>query len=512
LIKYFSPIIRGFLRLILSRTSKRFEQALTRPLESQEKTLKKILTLYNSSSYGIEKGKASDYQEFIQNAPLINYESIEEKIESMRVSKENYFSPGPVIFYEPTSGSSGNKKLIPYTWALKSSFSKMFSLWARDLLVNGPKFKYGKLYFSVSPQFKDDNEGLEDDAEYLEGFFSWFLKSFFTTPKKIKRLKDPHGFKKVLALHLLAQKNLEIISVWNPSTFAVLLEFIDSNRKELLIDLEKGFIRQEGITFKFAKPSPKRVAIIKEKPFSEIWPKLKLVSSWGSKEAELGFNKLKKIFPNAFIQAKGLLATEAPITIPLIKAKGFVPLIDSIFYEFENKNGEILRLHEIVGGEVYKLIISTPGGLYRYSIGDRVSVPRFYKETPCLEFEGRGPETSDLFGEKINLSFLNNIVKNLKSDQYYLFIPNRIDENHGYYTLLTNNEDKSLSSAVEKELMKGFHYKVARNLGTLKPLEVICKKDMNERVLNYLQSEKGMKLGDIKPSLLLKEFDLKYLN
>ncbi len=512
MIKFLSPIIRTFLRLILSRSSKRFEKALESPIESQEKTFKKIMTLYNSSSYGLGLGKVANYDEYSKIVPIINYDSIADKILSMKQTNDNYFSPGPVIFYEPTSGSSGAKKLIPYTWALKSCFSNMFSLWARDLLVNGPKLKYGKLYFSISPQFKEERDGLDDDTEYLEGFFSWFLKAFFTTPKKIKKIKDPHGFKKVLALHLLAEENLEIISIWNPSTFSVLLDFIDTNRKELLIDLERGFISQEGLTFKLKKPSAKRKFLIKDRPFPEIWPRLKLISCWGSKDAELGFNKLKRIFPNAFLQAKGLLATEAPITIPLIQANGFVPLVRSIFYEFENQSGEILRLHEIVGGETYKLIVSTPGGLYRYSMGDRVSVKKFYRETPCLEFEGRGPETSDLFGEKINLNFLINIIKELDSEDYYLFYPNRIDESHGHYTLLTNNTDKSLSSTIEKKLMTGFHYKVARNLGNLSPLVVICKEDMNERVLNYLQKEKGMKLGDIKPTLLLKEFDTKYLN
>jgi hypothetical protein len=59
--------------------------------------------------------------------------------------------------------------------------------------------------------------------------------------------------------------------------------------------------------------------------------------------------------------------------------------------------------------------------------------------------------------------------------------------------------------------MKAYHYKVARKLGTLGPLKIIYKKDMNERVLNYIQEKKGMKLGDIKPSVLLDSFDDKYL-
>lgn len=36
-------------------------------------------------------------------------------------------------------------------------------------------------------------------------------------------------------------------------------------------------------------------------------------------------------FPNVFVQGKGLLATEAPMTIPLIEANGYVPVLDEVF-------------------------------------------------------------------------------------------------------------------------------------------------------------------------------------
>lgn len=512
MIKYFAPLIRSFLKLILLRSGYRFEKALETPRQTQEKVFKNLLSLFNNSQYGHQFGKVSSYSEFTQKVPIIEYEDIEPEIKKMKAAGENYFSPSPVIFYEPTSGSSGPKKLIPYTWALKSAFSKMFSLWAWDLLNNGPRFNRGKFYFSVSPQFKDVGEGLEDDTDYLEGFFSWFLKPFFITPKKIKKIVDPLHFKKVLALHLLAEEDLEIISVWNPSTFTVLLDFIHENKVELILELEKGMTSYEGITFKFKKPSEERKEVLKNSSFSEIWPHLKLISSWGSMEAQLGLNKLKKYFPETMIQSKGLLATEAPMTIPLIKPQAFTPLLQTIFYEFQDQTGQIHRLSELTGGETYKIIISTPGGLYRYKLGDKVKVNKFYKETPCLEFIGRGKETSDLFGEKLNIKFLKDIVERLSGDNYYLFYPNRIDEDQGFYTLLTDNNDPALEKSVEDELMKGFHYQVARKLGTLKPLKVIYRKDMNQRVLSYFQNARGMKLGDIKPSLLLHDFDSDYLS
>jgi hypothetical protein len=511
LIRFLSPLIKLLLRIVLTPRERRFYRALNSPKESQEKTFKKLVAIFNSSSYGKEFGEIKSINEFQKKVPLITYEDISPQIKVMRQKNQNHLSPSPVLFFEPTSGSSGEKKYIPYTLELKSAFSQMFSHWLSDLLKNGPSLRSGKFYFSVSPQFKDEEDGLQDDSDYIDGFLSWFLKPFFVTPKKIKRLKDPIHFKKALALHLLAEKDLEIISIWNPSTFTILLDYIEANREELLLDLEKGMSIIEGHRFNFKRIDSDRKEVIRKSDILDIWPRLKLISSWGSVEAKPGFAKLKRTFPTVFIQAKGLLATEAPITIPIIESKSFVPVLENIFFEFISVDGQVHLLNELKGGEIYDLVITTPGGLYRYQLGDKVSVPHFFKETPCLEFMGRGEETSDLFGEKIHRDFLSNILQELKTENYYSFFPTRVDEDHGYYTLLTDNKNQSLEIEIEASLMKAYHYKVARKLGTLGPLQIIYKKDIEDQVLNYFQKTKGMKLGDIKPKVLLESFDPKFL-
>ena len=112
------------------------------------------------------------------------------------------------------------------------------------------------------------------------------------------------------------------------------------------------------------------------------------------------------------VQGKGLLATEAPMTIPLIKAQGCVPVLNEVFFEFEHQ-GNIYHLHELELGKVYSIIISQKGGLYRYRIGDRVRVTHYYLKTPCLEFLGRTETTSDLVGEKLHEDFVQDTLNQL---------------------------------------------------------------------------------------------------
>ena len=53
----------------------------------------------------------------------------------------------------------------------------------------------------------------------------------------------------------------------------------------------------------------------------------------------------------------------------------------------------------------YDIVLTQHGGLYRYRIGDRVRVTRFYQATPCLEFVGRSDAVCDLTGEKLHERF-----------------------------------------------------------------------------------------------------------
>src|SRR6185369_1456475 len=98
------------------------------------------------------------------------------------------------------------------------------------------------------------------------------------------------------------------------------------------------------------------------------------------------------------IQSKGLLATEAFVSIPW-EAQHPVAVM-SHFFEFASANGEILLAHELRHGETYSVIVTTAGGLWRYRLGDLVEVDGLAAATPSLRFLGRGTSVTDLCGEK----------------------------------------------------------------------------------------------------------------
>jgi hypothetical protein len=482
-------IIKG-LSGVLWLVARSFHQALQNPQIAQTHVQQEIFNRFKQSDYGKQLGIQSidDWQQI----PIVTYDDLRPWID--RDAQTAKLTPEPILFHERTSGSRGAAKWIPHTKSLRRSFSQMFCVWVHDLLTHGPRFTTGKVYFCVSPRLKGADEGgIQDDSDYLEGWLSKLLSPFLVTLPNARSLYEPDEFKWQLCLRLLQEEKLEIISVWSPSFLKVMLDFIVDRRFDLQTAVQ-------------GQISPVRSAILSspEINWQKLWPQLKLISCWDGGNAAEQANYLRSQFPQVLIQGKGLLATEAPMTVPLIAAQGFVPVLDEVFFEFETSAGAMLRLHELAIGDEYQIIISQKGGLYRYRMGDRVKVTHFYQQTPCLEFLGREVGISDLVGEKLNQDFVRDVLQQL--DLRGAFCQTLIPlSNPAHYVLILDQASvapESLGKALDRRLCQSPQYQYARSLRQLQPAKVIIDPNAIEK-LTHLRMRSGARWGDVKPDALL---------
>lgn len=491
-------ILINLLAKILTPTANKFEQGLLNPEITQKTVQKEIFDRLINSEYGKHLGIKS--LEDWQNIPVVNYEDIKQWIEP---GKNKLLTPETIIFYEKTSGSRSQAKLIPYTKSLRKSFNKMFCVWAQDLITNGPKFTTGKIYFCISPQLEENqnNLGLEDDSEYLDSWLRLFLSpSIIFLPKRFKTVEQ---FKEKLCLKLLEAEKLEIISIWSPSFLKIHLEYIQTHQKRLAEKLKHRI-------------SEKRYKLLLAStiPWTKLWPQLKLISCWDNASSKEQADYLRGLFPGVMVQGKGLLATEAPMTVPLIKAGGCLPLLDEVFFEFEGKDKNIYQLHQLEKDKIYSVIISQKGGLYRYRIGDRILVTRFYLNTPCLEFIGREENTSDLVGEKLHEDFVAEVISKLPITKSFFKSLIPINSSQPHYVLVVDNLDKpqsEIAKNLDQLLMQSYHYRQARLYGQLSPAKVVVSPDMLEKILQQ-KIACGKKWGDIKHEILMTTVCLRSTN
>ena len=368
----------------------------------------------------------------------------------------------------------------------------------RSNVRNSHSFRHSK-DSSQSPA--NESNGLADDSDYLDPWLRLVLSPFLVSPDGINRIQTAAEFKRQLCLTLLAAAKLEIISIWSPSFLTVHLDYIQSHRHELIQALRDRI-----------SPQRRQLLLQDPIPWTQLWPDLKLISCWDSASSADSANRLRLLFPNVLVQGKGLLATEAPITIPSIPAQGFLPLLSDIFFEFADDAGTIYLLHELQPGQSYTLILSQLGGLYRYRIGDRVRVTHFYKKTPCLEFIGRDRTISDLVGEKLSITFVQDVLATLpiQTASFTTLTPvmpsasSTPETATPHYALLLDQAEASASAIaaqLDQALCQSPHYAHARLLGQLDPATVLIAPAIPDQ-LTQQKTQVGQTWGDIKHPLL----------
>lgn len=434
--------------------------------------------LFYTASQIIKFLSKSSVQEF--EAALFSPEATQKKL--LDGWKKNQTHLEPIENYEFTSGSSGTKKKIGYTKSLKHSFSYMFQIWASDILTHAPvKFKTGVVYMSISQRI-DAHGGQEDDSEYLSPLLRPLIKKFLAVDPALQRVKTGEEFLLKLSAQLLKRRDLEIISIWSPSYFLSIMHYIESNK--------------EAVGFRGS--------------FKDHWPNLIMVSVWSSGESETSFKLLRERFPDVWFQGKGLLATEGPMTIPWVSAKGCLPLLNQTYFEFIDSAGNTKLLHQLSIGEEYEILPQFSNMNAPASIGDRVICTGFYHQTPLLDFVGRKGDTSDLAGEKLS----GNIVRQILSGSLVDFVViahEKTLECNAHYIFVVDQDlikRKFSSEEVDEQLKTIHHYKLARELQQLSPVKIFFVSKLKNK-LKETQSSLGIKEGDQKDLTFIKRREIR---
>lgn len=462
----------------------RLNRALEHPAQAQAKVKSKILNSLAQTEYGRAYGLAQNRD--WESLPIVTYDDLLPWVEQQRASpQQSILTPEKILFWEQTSGSSGPRKWIPYTPSLIRRFSEAFCVWACDLLRHQLTLKTGRIYVCLSPQIGGGIAGIDDTA-YLSPWLRRLCQPFLVSAGQA--FPDLESFRRDLAIALLTTDDLEIISLWSPSFLTLQLDYIQAYQKELRNILGDRL-------------SPERQAFLMETsiPWEFLWSKLKLISCWDRQFSADQAQSLQHYFPTVFIQGKGLLATEAPMTIPLIPADSFVPLLNQVFFEFIAPNGQIKTIDQLKQHLEYEVVISPVGGFTRYRIGDRLMVSHYYKQSPCLEFVGRGDSVSDLVGEKLTEAFVNKILKDLGVTAWGFCCLVPLVGNPPHYCLLIERSPETLetiTSQLETALQTGFHYRQARLLGQLGAAQVIIDPQVSENL------NRGKRMGDRKYAVL----------
>lgn len=378
-----------------------------------------------------------------------------------------------VILEEPTSGTTGGTKWIPYTEQLRREFMRAVNPWMASVYVRHPGLLLCTHYWSVSPytEVRQPKEGprrgFAEDREYLGKSRARMTAALFPVTSAVAEERDPERHMLKTAKALVASRRLGLVSVWHPSAFLRLLDFMVLHASELTPDVR---LRE----------------CLSARRFREVWPRLRFISCWDAAFAAADAQEVREMFPGVEVEGKGLIATEGVVTFPWFGCR--VAAITSHNLAFEHvdeASGEPVAetsvgVERLEKGERYGVVLTTGNGFVDYRLGDVVECVGFERKTPRLEFRYRAGGTIDLHGEKMHPAFVAEVVSKLEDrfgrSRFAVLSPRK--DRRGY-RLFWESDGGGVPDAESAEslLRDNYHYAHAVNMRQIEPVEVVAVED-----------------------------------
>jgi hypothetical protein len=473
----------------------RLAAAIASPETQQGDLLRSLLQENEDTEFGGVHGFADiqSLDAFRRQVPIRRDDEYRPWLERVAQGEGGVLTARQPVAFEATGGTAG-AKLIPYTDAALAAFRAGVLPWLSYLLDRLPGIAEGLAYVAASPVTRPARRlpcglplGLPSDAAYLGADLLPALSRVITVPPAANEITR---WRVSTLAHLARRHDLTLISIWSPTFLLELLDALPRNAESVLAELHG----QHDATRRLEQALASRDGLV-----TQLWPRLQAVSLWMDGASAPYAARVAGLLPGVHLDAKGVLATESVLTVRT--QAGVVPALTSAFIEFVDASGNALLSHELRSGGRYRAVITTPGGLYRYDMGDEFLCTSTQAGIPQLQFAGRAGVVSDLVGEKLTDSFVARALAPLPAGASLVPQPTP----HPHYQLWLDTSEatsEDLAAGVEARLGQNPQYAYARKLGQLRALEVVRAPGFAQYRARLLASQGG-RLGDAKSCALI---------
>jgi len=352
------------------------------PHEVQEECFESLIQSGRDTEFGTRHGYRDirNYEDYIARVPVQTYDSLKPWIERTRKGEQHLLWPTEVKWFAKSSGTTNDKsKLIPITdESLKDCHYKagkdMITLYCHNYpdhkLFTGKNLALGGSHHT--DEF-DNYESYQGDvsAIVIQNLPLW--ADLFRAPNV----------------------DIALMSEWNEK----LQKIAETTRDENVVSLA-------GVPSWMLVVLRKVLELSNRNLIHEVWPNLEVYFHGG-----VNLNPYRP-------QLNELLGKNVNYLELYNASEGFFGMQDQkssnelllmldygIFYEFipqaewNNPEPKTIQLHEVQTGQSYAMLITTAGGLWRYSIGDTIE---FTSTLPYrFRITGRTKSFINVFGEEL---------------------------------------------------------------------------------------------------------------
>ena len=439
--------------------------AAKNPHEMQRVVLKRILSSHEGTRFAREHGISGriSVSEFQERVPIQDYESLRPYIEKQEQTGESWLNPTQPVMYNVTSGTTGLPKYLPVLQETLNGIRKTQRVATYVQYQTNPVGFQGKIFGIVGPAVEghmDSGTPYGSASGRLYKGAPRVAQAKYALPPEVFEVEDYEAKYYAILRFALTHRDITYVTTANPSTLLKLLDVLGRNRQRLLDDIHHGTVSAEirfsletrRVLERFCRPNPDRARELRElferdpePAFHRLWPYLQIVATWTGGSCGIAIETLKRKLPEKItLIGLGLLASELVATVTInAKTNEGLPTFWENFFEFvevdkyESGKSEFLTLDQVQQGKNYYLFVTTPAGLFRYSMHDIVRVVGRFHSTPTLEFLQKGTGVTNVTGEKL---YENQVLAAMKTAEKHLAFRSRFfqllaDESTSRYLL-----------------------------------------------------------------------------
>ena len=491
--------------------------------------------------------------DFKARVPLSTYGDYEARVRRMMAGEKDVLTAYPVVHYARSSGSVGVPKNIPVSdralptydaYELKL-YAAVHDEWRRAQGLGGARGRGVWTTFAIArpepvapgvtagpvssahySSIRDDLRGLwgipefciyADDPEAMGPATNFlYLKTLFSLKNREVTHIDGIFSTAVYDFFLHIRRN------WRP-----LVETIRTGRMPEQVELPETLRAQAQASL---APDPERAEELErvfEAGFGEpvarrIWPDLEYVTCIIVGAFAAYADKLREYTGDVPACGRAYAASEALLAVSTsMEDSGHVMVPRTAYFEFiraeesdlpeEKLRGRTLGMAELEVGRDYEVVVTNLSGLYRYRIGDVVTVLGHEGQSPKVVFKYRLSQVTNMAGEKTSMACIDDAVEKarrwsgLALPEYSIY-PD-YDAEPGRYVLLIEpgrdlgpvqrNDLAALLEARLEENNPSYAAKVAS--GTLLPLEVRVVQHDTYLLYRELMIYRGASANQLKP-------------
>ncbi|MSQ03020.1 MAG: hypothetical protein EXR71_14220 [Myxococcales bacterium] len=374
----------------------RFQQSLAEPEAAQRARLKTILDGAKSSAFAraFHIRGTEGLAEFRDTLPIVDHATHRPWLDRVEAGEHNVLRGERVLQLVQTSGTTGAPKRLPVTGTWARSVADAQRLWVLGLLRDDEGLAGGSALSIVSPAVAGHTSGgLPVGSNTGRMFLAqpFWVRWRAPVPYEAYGIADVSLRQYTILRHALAT-DVRSWTAANPSTILLYTRRLHEWWEELRRDLADGTLNRTG-----SRGLARRT--LGDTP---AWPwNLRRLNCWTGGPARFFVDRLPAAMGRKIpVREVGVTASEGYFAVPVDDGDP-VAWLGGHLLEFVDEGGVAHWAWEVQAGQVYRLVVTTEAGLYRYDLGDLVQITGFLGRVPRMVFLRRAGAELSAVGERV---------------------------------------------------------------------------------------------------------------